>query len=262
MDLNAAHIRDGLEPARTPWEVRVHEEVVSTSDLVRDLGMAGGKHGLAIFAEHQTAGRGRRQNRWLMPRGSGLMFSMLLRPTAPTVLWPRLTTLAALAICKGIESELPLSPSIKWPNDIYLSDKKVSGLLAESFTSGSGSFIVIGIGLNVNNTSFPPELQSSATSLRLELESEVPIINRNCLAAALLRSLHKEFSRLDEGFSEAMEEVRARSWLIGKTIRARVDGREIFGRAADLDHEGHLHLALPDGTARTLNSADEVRWVV
>jgi BirA family transcriptional regulator, biotin operon repressor / biotin---[acetyl-CoA-carboxylase] ligase len=262
MNLDAVQISEGLGPPPTAWEVRVHEEVASTSDLVRDLGMAGGQHGLVIFAEHQTAGRGRRENRWLMPRGSGLMFSMLLRPQAPMALWPRLTTLTALAICKGIESELPLSPRIKWPNDIYLTDKKVSGLLAESFTSTGGSFIVIGIGLNVNNTTFPPELQDTATSLCRELQSEVPVINRNALAAALLRSLHEEFTRLDDGFSEAMEEVRTRSWLIGKTIRARVDGREIFGRATDLNHEGHLQLALPEGSVRSLSSADEVRWVV
>lgn len=262
MSLDASEIVRSLGDCPVTWELIVHDEIASTSDVAREAGLGGAPHGTAIFAEHQTAGRGRRHNRWLMERGAGLMFSLVLRPAAPMALWPRLTTLAALAVCKGIEAELPLRPLIKWPNDIYLSDRKAAGLLAESFTGPHGPFLVLGIGVNVNTRAFPEAIRDSATSLLLEVRPAPPALDRCALAAALLRALGIEIERLDEHFPDAMSEVRARSWLIGKAIRAKVDGREIFGRAADLNHEGHLLIALPDGTLRALSSADEVRWVV
>ncbi len=258
MKLDAAQIADGAPT----WRVRVLEETGSTNDIARDLGLAGEGHGAVVFAEHQTSGRGRRQNRWLAPKGRDLMFSVLLRPAAPVALWPRVTTLAALAIFKGIERELPVTPAIKWPNDVYVGDRKVAGLLAESLSGAAGSFIVLGIGINVNTTEFPEDIRATATSLALELRGGPVSIDRNALAVAVLRSLEAELDRIDTGFHLAMEEVRRRSWLIGKTIRATAEGGEVFGRVMDLDHEGHLLISLPDGSSRALSSADDVRWVL
>ena len=89
---------DLLSNPDLPWRVRVVPETCSTSDDVRAAALAGEEPGLVIFAEAQTAGRGRRENRWIAPRGKDLMFTLLLRPQAPIALWPRMTTLAALAI--------------------------------------------------------------------------------------------------------------------------------------------------------------------
>lgn len=258
MTLDAASIQERA----SGWQVRVLEETSSTSDVVRDLGLAGATGRTVVFAEHQTAGRGRRQNRWHAPKGKDLMFSVLLRPQEPPALWPRITTLAALAICKAIERELPLTPVIKWPNDVYLGDRKISGLLAESLAGAGGMFIVLGIGMNVNTVDFPEDIQSSATSLLRECRARLGVIDREPLAAAVLNALADELRRIDTDFVNAMEEVRARSWLIGKTIRATAEGREVFGRAADLNHEGHLVIVFPDGSSRALSSADDVRWVV
>jgi BirA family biotin operon repressor/biotin-[acetyl-CoA-carboxylase] ligase len=242
-----------------PWHVTVLDEVGSTSDWLKQ-GAADLPVGTVVFTESQTAGRGRRDNRWLASRGKDLMFSLLLKPAAPMEKWPRITTLAALAICKAIEGELPLQPRIKWPNDIYLSDRKVSGLLAETVSTPAGILLVLGIGLNVNTLDFPSEL--SATSLLQQLlPASIPEIDRNPLASRLLASLHTEFQRLDDGFSAAIAEVRERSWLIGRQIRSRVPQGDIFGRVLDLNEEGHLLLEFPDGSTHTLTSADEVRRV-
>jgi BirA family biotin operon repressor/biotin-[acetyl-CoA-carboxylase] ligase len=89
-----------------------------------------------------------------------------------------------------------------------------------------------------------------------------PLLDRDSLAHALLRQLHLQLSRLDDGFHEAIADVRERSWLLGRQIRATVEGRELFGRALDLDREGHLLLALPDGSITTVSSAESVRQVV
>lgn len=246
-----------LQDDALPWKITVLEEVGSTSDWLKQ-NAATLPVGAVVLAESQTAGRGRRENRWIAPRGKDLMFSLLLKPEAPLEKWPRITTLAALGICKAIEAELPLQPRIKWPNDIYLSDRKVSGLLAETVTTREGMRIVLGIGLNVNALDFPPEL--NATSLLRALASPVlHEIDRNALGCRLLSALHAEFICIDDDYSSAISEVRERSWLIGRQIRCRMEGRPMHGRVLDLNEEGHLILSLPDGSTLTLTSAEEVR---
>lgn len=237
-------------------EIQVHEELASTSDHVRELGQAGYPHGLVAFAETQSAGRGRRDNRWMSEAGQDLLFSILLRPQVRMERWPRLTTIAALAICRAIENVTPLKPAIKWPNDIYLSDRKCAGILAESFTGSTGMFMVLGIGLNVNTRIFPPDL--TATSLRREMPQE-KIQDRSALAIALLKQLNQLVAHWDEGFASVIDEVRQRSWLMGKSINARMEGRPVEGTVMDLNQEGHLLLKQSDGTILTLSSAEQVR---
>lgn len=237
-------------------EIQVHEELASTSDHVRELGQAGYPHGLVVFADAQSAGRGRRDNRWRSEPGQDLLFSILLRPQVSMERWPRLTTIAALAICRAIENVTPLKPVIKWPNDIYLGDRKCAGILAESFTGSTGTFMVLGVGLNVNTRTFPPDLP--ATSLRRETPQE-KVHDRNALAIALLKQFNQLVMHWDEGFALVIEEVRQRSWLLGKSITARMDGRPVEGFVVDLNQEGHLLVKQGDGTILTLSSAEQVR---
>jgi BirA family biotin operon repressor/biotin-[acetyl-CoA-carboxylase] ligase len=171
--------------------------------------------------------------------------------------------LAALALCRAVENELPLKPMIKWPNDIYIADRKVCGLLAEAVTVNGQMALVLGIGLNVNSRDFSPDLADSATSLLLELKVPTLLeLDRPVLALEILRQLHLQFQRMEHGFHEVISEVRDRSWLIGRQIRATVEGREVYGRALDLNTDGHLILVLQDGTLTTLSSAEGVRQVV
>ncbi|MFZ4764115.1 MAG: biotin--[acetyl-CoA-carboxylase] ligase [Roseimicrobium sp.] len=237
-------------------EIQVHEELTSTNDYVRELGFTGYPHGLVVFAEGQTAGRGRRENRWQSEPGRDLLFSILLRPTARVECWPRVTTLAALAICKAIEGCTPLKPVIKWPNDVLVGERKCAGILAETFTGGSGMFMVLGIGLNANTESYPPELRETATSLKRVLQRD---LDRTALAIALLKQLDLQVQGLEDGYAQAVEEVRQRSWLLGRRVTARVQLQAVVGIASSLDHEGHLVLQQDDGQAVTLTSAEHVR---
>lgn len=263
-DLDPEALQQDCAALSLPWQVQVVEEIPSTSDALRASALRGEPANLVLFAESQTAGRGRRDNRWVTPRGQDLMVSLLLCPEAPIPLWPRLTTLAALAICRAIEEELPLHPQIKWPNDIYLNGLKVSGLLAEAVTTPQGMKLILGIGLNVNSRQFPPALTGTATSLFVGLPSSVQVreLDRQQIALRLLQELHTQFARISADYPQAVAEVRERSWLLGKQIRATVDGQEIYGRAQDLDPEGYLMLAMPDGSLRTLTSAEGVRQVI
>ena len=252
--LDAATLNANAEP----WTVTVLDEVASTNDWLKQRASELPLDSV-VFAESQTAGRGRRDNHWIAPRSKDLMFSLLLQPAVALEHWPRVTTLAALAICKAIEAELPLEPRIKWPNDLYLANQKISGLLAETVSSKNGMLLVLGIGLNVNTLTFPPDLP--ATSLLKQLASPLlREIDRNALANRLLEFLHLEFQRIDD-FNAAVAEVRDRSWLLGRQIRARAPHGEVFGRVLDLNEEGHLILEFPDGSTHTLTSADEVRAV-
>lgn len=239
-------------------EVQVHAEIPSTSDLARELGHAGYAHGLVVLAESQTSGRGRRENRWSAPAGEDVLCSILLRPTIRMEHWARLTTLAALAICQSVELSTTLRPEIKWPNDVFVQDRKCAGILAETFTGAQGAFMVLGIGLNVNTDRYPEELQSIATSLRLA-QGGGKLLDRNQIIITLLKQLDRLLPLWGDGYGEIVREVRSRSRLLGRQVRARVHGQEVEGTAEDLDEEGHLVLRLMSGEARVLTSAEQVR---
>ena len=179
----------------------VVEQTGSTNDAILQLTSSQGAtveggslpscvdEGLVFFAEHQTAGRGQRGNRWESTAGKGLWFSILLRPEIPLSDSGRLTIWAIEAISDVIRSELGLEPAIKLPNDIQLDEQKVAGVLVEMRAQNNAPHLaVIGIGINVNQRrdDFPAELQDSAISLAMALGRQVDGQN---FAVALLQNL-------------------------------------------------------------------------
>jgi BirA family biotin operon repressor/biotin-[acetyl-CoA-carboxylase] ligase len=258
MQLEGRRLAAALAGHVVGGEVQVHEEIASTSDLARELGAAGYAHGLVIFAESQTSGRGRRENRWTAPPGQDVLCSILLRPSVRMEHWARLTTMAVLGICRAIETTTPLHPEIKWPNDVFIQNKKCAGILAETFTSDMGPYMVLGIGLNVNTDAYPPELRDIATSMRLAME-DGRMLDRNLVAIALIKQIDRLLPLWEQGYESVIDEVRRRSRLLGHVVKARVDGQEVEGMATDLTDEGHLMLALANGSALTLTSAEQVR---
>ncbi len=286
--LDSRRIRAALAGHAIGNEVQLHEELASTSDHVREQGFAGHPHGLVVFAESQTAGRGRRENRWSAEPRQDLLFSILLRPVVGIEKFSRLATLAALGLSRGVEGardpeavlagasrpcsgkdETPLlqsqparvrqvfSPQIKWPNDLLLGGKKFCGILAEMFASPSGPFLVLGAGMNVNGVTFPPELRGSATSLRLESGGQA--LDRTGLAIALLRGLEQALQFWDTGFESVITEIKQRSFLLGKRIHARIGDVSVEGMAHDLGREGGLVLRRDDGSLLELTSAENAR---
>jgi BirA family biotin operon repressor/biotin-[acetyl-CoA-carboxylase] ligase len=252
-----------LAGQRIGHTVVYHPETASTNDVARSLAEAGHPHGVAVVADHQTAGRGRRGAEWFSPPRKNLLLSVLLRPTAPAPEWPRLTHVAALAVCEGIEAVLPaLQPQVKWPNDIFLSGRKTAGLLLEcAFPAQAPPFAVLGLGLNVNLAArdLPPELRETTTSLAIEAGQ--PDVAREPLAAAILRALDRLLAQPAADFPLRLDTLRRRSLLLGRQIRAGVAGRELTGLAEDLDPSGALILLQPDGTRLALTAVDYVRLV-
>ena len=174
-------------------EIIVLEQTSSTNDAVSRVASTDGlpsvPEGLVVFAEHQTAGRGQRGNRWESTAGKGLWFSILLRPEILLSNSGRLTIWAMEAMSDVIRSEFGLEPAIKLPNDVQLDEHKLAGVLVEMRAQDKAPHLaVVGIGINVNQCrdDFPAELQDNAISLAMALGREVALQN---FVLALLRKL-------------------------------------------------------------------------
>ncbi len=174
-------------------EIIVLEQTGSTNDAILQITDANSTEGLVVFAEHQTAGRGQRGNRWESAAGKGLWFSILLRPKIDLASSPQLTAWAAEAVSSAIQNEFSLTPTIKPPNDVHIDGRKVAGVLVEMRAQEKAAHLAIaGIGVNVNQSreDFPKELQSRAISLAIALGKQV---DRQSFAVALLRKLDRTY---------------------------------------------------------------------
>jgi len=194
--LVAEELQADLGSAGIGREIIVLEQTASTNDAILQISNANSKEGTVVFAEHQTAGRGQRGNRWESAAGKGLWFSILLRPRIDLGSSPRLTSWAAKGISGVIENEFFLTPTIKLPNDVQIDGRKVAGVLVEMRAQKNAPHLAIaGIGVNVNQSrkDFPKELQNSAISLAMALGRQV---DRQKFAVALLRKLDRTYREL------------------------------------------------------------------
>lgn len=187
--LIATELRAGLAGCRIGNEIVVVEETPSTNDLAWEAAEVGAAAGFVVFAERQTKGRGQYGRRWESAPYQGLWFSVLLRPAMTLRESPRLTSLLAEVVAATIAAETGCTPTIKPPNDIYISGRKVGGVLVEGRTAGPGGYVAVaGIGMNVNQSAedFPEELRATAGSLAMATGRR---IDRSKLAITVLRNL-------------------------------------------------------------------------
>lgn len=232
-------------------EILVFEETSSTNDIAARLGRDGHAGGVAIFAERQTAGRGRFGRQWDSQTGAGLWFSLLLRPPWPAAHWVRLTTWAGVAVAHAVEDATGRAARIKWPNDVLIDGRKIAGILTECSTDSAGKmFAVVGIGVNVNHDGFPAEIANRAASLRQVAGRR---IDRPSLAAALLRELDSQLSEVEPAFPHLIEEATQRSAILGGWVRLHAGDESVEGTAESLDADGNLLLRTADGMLRTMS---------
>ena len=240
-------------------DVLVFERTDSTNDLITSLARQGAPQGLVVFAEEQTAGRGRLGRRWQSDPRLGLWFSILLRPDMPIAEWPRLTLWIAYAVAKGIQG-IPecagMDLTLKWPNDIYASGRKLVGILVESSTGGN-AFATAGIGLNVNHPCFPKPLDATATSLRMETGA---LLDRNALAAAILASIDQSFCLMPSTFHQILDWASDVDYLLGRWVSATAGTTTYEGTAQGLDSDGALLVRTVAGTVIRLNSGEVTRF--
>ena len=212
-----------MSPLGSP---RAHRRLTdSTNERAKALARAGAPHGTLVTADEQSAGRGRQGREWVAAPGSALLMSLVLREQGAT-----LPLAAAVAVCEAAEEVAPVRCAIKWPNDVWIERRKVAGILVEG--RPQEGWVVLGVGVNVRDQDFPPELQGIATSLALE-STEVVL-------QALLAALER---RLADPVEDVLAAWRERDALRGSQIRW--GGGE--GTAAGVDDTGALVVETKDG---------------
>ena len=242
----------------TGLTVDVRHTVTSTNDLLKQLAVNGTEEGYVIIAAEQTAGKGRFGRHFYSPDGSGLYISALLRPKMRAEDSLFITTSAAVAVSRAIQtvSGGRISPKIKWVNDIFVNQKKVCGILTEasvSFESGMLDYAVLGLGVNITTPEgdFPDEIKGIATSLFGDMEQDNI---RNRLAAEVLRELEKLIA--DPLAEEYLEEYKRRQLLIDRDIIVIKGDKRRAARALGIDERARLNVRYEDGSTESLISGE------
>ena len=207
----------------------------------------GAPHGSVFVADEQNAGRGRGDHGWHSAAGEGLYVSVLLRPRVMADRLPLIPLAAGLAAAEAICASAELTIDLRWPNDLLIGPRKTGGILVEAHSEGSSvSYAVIGIGINVHQLSFAPDLSTPATSLDLEAGRK---ISRKALLVALLKSLERETLTLAE--QRAAELIPARvekvsTWIRGKSVDVH-GPQACSGVTAGMDEHGFLLVRTDSG---------------
>lgn len=234
-------IISGLQTQTIGQAIEIYDQLGSTNDLALQRGIEGVREGTLILAEYQCAGRGRHGRRWHAPSGSSILASLTLhhRLLANQVGLPNL--IGAIAIATAIQELTQLPAQIKWPNDVLIRGKKVSGVLTElEYDQHRQPFFVVGFGVNVNIllADFPAGLRSSATSLRIESGRE---ISRIALIQAILCQLEENYLYLKRGKTASIIEM-ANRLFIGGWMRIKTTDGTFDGWAEKINQDGGLLL--------------------
>lgn len=242
----------------TIFDQQVHHfyKIGSTNTAAMAAASEGAPEGTVFLAEEQTAGRGRGVNAWHSARSSGIYCSAVLRPALPPSEVLVLSLAAGLAVHGAIQMiDSHVEVDLKWPNDLLIGGRKFCGILAEMNAEATRvRYVVVGIGLNVNQASFPKELAEEATSLRIATGSEWSRVE---LAGALLKSLDREYRELLTG-GGARASILSRfaersSWVRGKSVRIEENGSSFEGTTEGLDSRGFLKVRTAKGTQTVLS---------
>jgi BirA family transcriptional regulator, biotin operon repressor / biotin---[acetyl-CoA-carboxylase] ligase len=245
---------------RSAFGKRVHHffKAGSTNALAFELGQAGEPHGTLVVAEEQTAGRGRAGRSWHSEKTSGVYMSLLLRPAISPMHAPLLTLLTGLALRDAVLEETGLAPDLRWPNDLLLGGKKCGGILTEMHAEPDRvHFVVVGVGINVNHSSLPPEIANIATSLRMTTGKTY---SRLQVVVRLLRKLESYYNLfLTEGPAPiVMRFNEVSSFANGKRVRITTPSGSYIAVTEGLEPHGLLRVRREDGRPDTVISGDVV----
>lgn len=229
----------------------------STNATAYQLALEGAEEGEVVVAEFQKKGKGRLGREWFSPPYLNLYLSVVLRPKLPPHQIPLITLMAAVAAAEAIHNFSGLLPSIKWPNDILIRERKVAGLLNETQSEMDRiHFVILGIGVNLNMDvqMLPEGIQKKATSLRREMGREV---SRKAFLRTLLRELERWYAIfLAEGGELVLNAWRDWAQIKGRRVTVSSSGEILTGIAVDVDSDGALILETDNGVARRVVAGD------
>ncbi|MFL6467720.1 MAG: biotin--[acetyl-CoA-carboxylase] ligase [Pyrinomonadaceae bacterium] len=235
--------------------VLTYDSLDSTNTEALKQARQGASEGLCIVARQQTAGRGRHGRTWVSQEDAGLYFSIVLRPKIDTKFLPLITLMTGVAVHDTLQ-EFGVKPDIKWVNDVLVNEKKISGILAETTETNDGLAVIVGIGINLKSTNFPPEIADTATSF----EKSMP---RTIAARGIIASLTKYLTDFydillaENGPTEIINEWRRRSsYFSGKAVRVVLENETITGVTDGLEPNGALRLIEANGALSIIQAGD------
>lgn len=245
-----------LESLRhTQWagkKVVFFKETDSTNMQAKSGGEKGDPHGTLFVAESQKEGRGRRGRSWESPAGESIYMSLLLRPELPPVKAPMLTLVMALAVARAIREQTGAEALIKWPNDIVVGGKKLCGILTEMSTEMTYiNYVVIGVGMNVNQNQFSEELKERATSLKLE---EGRAFQRSAIIASVLERFESYYEQLLKDGNLAGLQSSYNELLVnrGRQVQILEPKNHYEAHASGINEAGELVVTMEDGSVRNI----------
>ena len=229
-------------------DVHLFDRLESTMAAAKRLAENGAHEGTVVLTDEQTAGRGRFDRSWISEPGKDLLFSVVFRPDV--VQAPYINMAAALSVCTVVGEATGLDTAIKWPNDVKLVGRKVSGILVESMVrDGSTQYTVVGVGLNVNsNPALAPEIAGTATSMYRETGRT---FDRTAVLVKILRYLDTRNALIREGHSMRAE-WSLRLETLGRSVVVRWQDSTEEGMATGVDEMGNLILTKADGTTKSI----------
>jgi BirA family biotin operon repressor/biotin-[acetyl-CoA-carboxylase] ligase len=258
-DIAEAFARAGARLGPFQHRLSWHEQVASTNDIARAAAEARAPEGTVVAANAQSAGRGRLGRSWSSPPGGGLYVSVVLRPEARAL--PLLTIAAGVALAEGIEAASGLAVGLKWPNDLVIGVRKLGGILTEAVSLGAGPVVdcvIVGFGINILTSIYPPEIAARATSIERELgrPPDRGLVLAECLAAFARRYAALRDGRADELLAAWRSRAAA---SLGRHVEWDADAGLMRGVAQDIDDAGALLVRIGATTVRVLSG--EVRWL-
>ena len=250
--LNLALVEEGLTTRYVGRHLLYLTRTASTQDVARAEAEQGAPSGTAVLAEEQTGGRGRLGRSWVSPAGKNLYLTLVMRPPASRLRF--LSIVAPLAVAEALEAAAGLSCRIKWPNDVLVRGRKISGVIIEADLAGEAvKHALVGMGVNVNlDVEAVPEIAGIATSVRRELGREG---SREEVLAALLNAFESRYAEALEG-DAPFRAWRSRLETLGRRVCATLGERVEEGVAEDVNAEGSLLIRRDDGSLATVEAGD------
>lgn len=232
------------------------DQIGSTNQEAKKLALEGMEEGTVIIADEQIAGKGRRGRNWVSPPGTGIWMSMILRPDTQPENASMITLVAGLAVCKAIHQITSMKALIKWPNDIVINGKKICGILTEMNSEIDFiNFVVVGIGINVNISEFPPELDNIATSLMLEGNEKY---KRKTLVKKILEEFEECYNKYlqTEDLQGIVDDYNSYCVNIGKEVKVISKSEEITGKVKCVTQKGELIIIGSNGDDILITSGE------
>lgn len=233
------------------------DSVGSTNEVAKRFARSAASTGLVVIADQQTRGRGRLKRAWFSPRGAGLWFSIILRPSVHTDRAGLISILAATAVSQAVEAQLKIDVDHKWPNDLLIRGRKFSGILLESeYESNVLRYIVLGIGINANQSEsdFPPELLTTATSLRLATGTRV---DRETLLIKLLQEIEYQYQLFESRkYDKIVDDWKRKCMHFQQSVLLQHGSEKVPGICHDIDNYGRLVLRQESGRLIFVNSGE------